>query len=314
MARQWRERSRAESDMRIMKMFASAGMALLIGNAAVAQDIAVERLGGTLAKARNSGVITLGYREASFPFSYLDADHRPLGYSLDLCKSIVEAMASAIDVPQLRTAFVMVTAETRIPELLSGKVDLVCGSATETVERKKLVAFSPTMFVTGTKLMVKRTSGIKSIADLKGKIVVATAGTTNQQAVAAINDKRKLGINLMTAPDHEQSYGMVVDGKADAFASDEVLLYGLIARHAAQREFIVVGDYLSYDPYGIMFRRDDPQLNELVQSTFRQLADSGDLAEIYHRWFIRRTPTGERINLPMNTQLQEVLRILGTTQ
>ena len=300
--------------MRIMKMFASAAMALLIGNAVVAQDIAVERLGGTLAKARNSGVITLGYREASFPFSYLDADHQPLGYSLDLCKSIVEAMARAIDVPQLRTAFVMVTPETRIPELLSGKVDLVCGSATETVERKKLVAFSPTMFVTGTKLMVKRTSGIKSIADLKGKIIVATAGTTNQQAVEAINDKRKLGINLVTAPDHEQSYGMVVDGKADAFASDEVLLYGLISRHAAQREFIVVGDYLSYDPYGIMFRRDDPQLNELVQSTFRQLADSGDLAEIYHKWFIRRTPTGERINLPMNTQLQEVLRMLGTTQ
>jgi glutamate/aspartate transport system substrate-binding protein len=314
MARRWRERSRAESDMRIMKMFASAAMVLLIGNAAVAQDIAVERLGGTLAKARNSGVITLGYREASFPFSYLDADHQPLGYSLDLCKSIVEAMARAIDVPQLRTAFVMVTPETRIPELLSGKVDLVCGSATETVERKKLVAFSPTMFVTGTKLMVKRTSGVKSIADLKGKIIVATAGTTNQRAVEAINDKRKLGINLVTAPDHEQSYGMVVDGKADAFASDEVLLYGLIARHAAQREFIVVGDYLSYDPYGIMFRRDDPQLNELVQSTFRQLADSGDLAEIYHKWFMRRTPTGERINLPMNTQLQEVLRMLGTTQ
>ena len=300
--------------MRIMKTFASAGMALLIGNAAVAQDIAAERLGGTLAKARNSGVIALGYREASFPFSYLDADHQPLGYSLDLCKSIVEAIARAIDVPRLRTAFVMVTPETRIPELLSGKVDLVCGSATETVERKKQVAFSPTMFVTGTKLMVKRSSGIKSIADLKGKTIVATAGTTNQQAVEAVTDKRKLGIKLVTAPDHEQSYGMVVEGKADAFASDEVLLYGLIARHAAQREFIVVGDYLSYDPYGIMFRRDDPQLNDVVQSTFRQLADSGDLAEIYHKWFIRRTPTGERINLPMNTQLQEVLRMLGTTE
>ena len=297
--------------MRIMKMFARAGTALLIGNAAVAQDIAVERLGGTLAKARNSGVITLGYREASFPFSYLDADHQPLGYSLDLCKSIVEAIARVIDVPQLRTEFVLVTPETRIPELLSGRVDLACGSATETVERKKQVAFSPTMFVTGTKLMVKRSSGIKSIADLKGKTIVATAGTTNQQAVEAINDKRKLGINLVTAPDHEQSYGMVVNGKADAFASDEVLLYGLIARHAAQREFIVVGDYLSYDPYGIMFRRDDPQLNEVVVSTFRELADSGDLAEIYHKWFIRRTPTGERLNLPMSPHLREIFRALG---
>jgi glutamate/aspartate transport system substrate-binding protein len=298
----------------VMRTLVVVGALLLGASAASAQDIAAERLSGTLAKARNSGVITLGYREASFPLSYVDADHHPLGYSLDLCKSIVEAIARVIDVPQLRTEFVLVTPETRIPELLSGRVDLACGSATETVERKKQVAFSPTMFVTGTKLMVKRNSGIKSITDLKGKTIVATAGTTNQQAVEAINDKRKLGINLVTAPDHEQSYGMVVNGKADAFASDEVLLYGLIARHAAQRDFIVVGDYLSYDPYGIMFRRDDPQLNDVVVSTFRELADSGDLAEIYHKWFIRRTPTGERLNLPMNTSLQEVLRMLGTTE
>jgi glutamate/aspartate transport system substrate-binding protein len=297
----------------VMRMLV-VGALLLSANATAAQDIGAERLSGTLAKARNSGVVTLGYREASFPLSYVDADRHPLGYSLDLCRSIVEAMARVIDVPQLHTEFVMVTPETRIPELLSGRVDLDCGSTTETVERKKQVAFSPTMFVTGTKLLVKRNSGIKSIAQLKGKTIVATAGTTNQQAIEAINGKQKLGINLVTAPDHEQSYGMVVDGKADAFASDEVLLYGLIARHAAQREFIVVGDYLSYDPYGIMFRRDDPQLNELVQGTFRQLADSGDLSEIYHKWFIRRTPTGERLNLPMNTQLQEVLRMLGTTQ
>ena len=205
----------------------------------------------------------------------------------------------------------MVTPETRIPALTSGKVDLVCGSATDTAERRKQVAFSPITFFTGTKLMVKRNSGVKSIADLKGKVIVAAAGTTNLNAVILVNEKRKLGINIVTAPDLEQSYAMVAEGRADAFASDEVLLYGLIARHLAQREFIVVGDFLSYDPYGIMFRRDDPQLNEVVRTTFQELAESRDLLEIYHKWFIRRTPSGERLNLPMSAQLQQVFRALG---
>jgi glutamate/aspartate transport system substrate-binding protein len=159
--------------------------------------------------------------------------------------------------------------------------------------------------------MVRRSSRVRSIADLKGNVVVVTAGTTNQNAIILVDEKRKLGIRIVTTPEHEQSYEMVVAGKADAFASDEVLLYGLIARHAAQREFIVVGDFLSYDPYGIMFRRDDPELGEVVQTTFRELAESRDLLEIYHKWFVRRTPGGARLDLPMNPQLQQVFRALG---
>jgi glutamate/aspartate transport system substrate-binding protein len=289
------------------------GFVTLIGQTAAmrAQEAPVRQLTGTLAKVHNSGVITLGYREASFPFSYLSAGHEPLGYSIDLCKAIVDGVARAVDEPHLRTQFELVTPETRIPALTSGRVDLVCGSATDTAERRKQVAFSPITFFTGTKLMVKRNSGVKSIADLKGKVIVAAAATTNLNAVILVNEKRKLGINIVTAPDLEQSYAMLAEGRADAFASDEVLLYGLIARHLAQREFIVVGDFLSHDPYGIMFRRDDPQLNEVVRTTFQELAESRDLLEIYHKWFIRRTPSGERLNLPMNAQLQEVFRALG---
>jgi glutamate/aspartate transport system substrate-binding protein len=173
------------------------------------------------------------------------------------------------------------------------------------------VAFSPLIFVSGTKLLVKRTSGIRSYKDLKGKAVVVTAGTTNEQVIKRINQQFNVGMNVISARDHEEAYGLVAGGNAAAFATDDILLYGLIARHRSQRELIVVGDFLSYDPYGIMYRKDDPQLNEAVVRTFRQLAESRDILEIYHRWFIRRTPTGERLNLPMSPQLEESFRVLG---
>jgi glutamate/aspartate transport system substrate-binding protein len=294
-----------------------AGLLVVLGHATFVraqEELAAGPLHGTLGKVSSSGVVGIGYREASFPFSYLDVNNKPIGYSIDLCMAIVEEIGQAIDKPQVRARFTLVTPESRIPTLLSGKIDLVCGSATDTAERRKQVAFSPTTFVTGTKLMVKRGSGLRSINDLKGKTVVVTAGTTNEQVIRDVNDKRGLGIKVVAAPDHEQSYRMVVDGNADAFATDDVLLYGLIARHSAQQQFIVVGDYLSYDPYGLMFRRDDPQLADVVQNTFLKLAESRDLMELYHRWFIRRTPTGERLNLPMNAQLTEIFRALGVPE
>jgi glutamate/aspartate transport system substrate-binding protein len=159
--------------------------------------------------------------------------------------------------------------------------------------------------------MVKRGSGIRSYKDLKGKVVVVTAGTTNEQVMKRLNERFNVGMNIVSARDHEESYAMVANGNAAAFATDDVLLYGLIARHRSQRELIVVGDLLSYDPYGIMFRKDDPQLNDAVLRTFRQLAESRDILEIYHRWFIRRTPTGEQLRLPMSPQLEESFRVLG---
>jgi glutamate/aspartate transport system substrate-binding protein len=162
--------------------------------------------------------------------------------------------------------------------------------------------------------MVKRGSGIRSYIDLKGKVVVVTAGTTNEQVMKRLNQKFNVGMNIVAARDHEESYALVANGNAAAFATDDILLYGLIARHRSQRELIVVGDLLSYDPYGIMFRKDDPQLNDAVLRTFQQLAESRDILEIYHRWFVRRTPTGEQLNLPMSPQLEESFRILGLTE
>jgi glutamate/aspartate transport system substrate-binding protein len=282
-----------------------------VGSAAQEQEQSALQLAGTLRKVERSGVVTIGYREASFPLSYVDAKGQPLGYSIDICRAIIEEIAREIDNPRIKTEFASVTSETRIPAVVSGKVDLECGSTTNTVERQKEVAFSPLIFVAGTKLMVKRGSGIRSYKDLKGKVVVVTAGTTNEQVMKRLNQQFSVGMNIVSARDHEESYSLVANGNAAAFATDDILLYGLIARHRAQRELIVVGDLLSYDPYGIMFRKNDPQLNEAVQRTFRQLAESRDILEIYHRWFIRQTPTGERLNLPMSPQLEESFRVLG---
>jgi glutamate/aspartate transport system substrate-binding protein len=292
---------------------AACGLAAAVATGSVAQEQeqSARQLRGTLQKIERSGVATIGYREASFPLSYVDPKGQPIGYSIDLCKAIIDEIAREIDNPRIKIEFAPVTPETRIPALLAGKIDLECGSSTNNVERQKQVAFSPLIFVAGTKLMVKRTSGIRSYKDLKGKVVVATAGTTNEQVIKRLNQQFNVGMNIVSARDHEESYALVADGNAAAFATDDILLYGLIARHRSQRELIVVGDLLSYDPYGIMFRKDDPQLNEAVLRTFQQLVESRDILELYHKWFIRRTPTGERLNLPMSPQLEESFRVLG---
>jgi glutamate/aspartate transport system substrate-binding protein len=296
----------------LLAVICTAAM-LASGSAAQEQEQPVRSLTGTLQKVDRDRSITLGYREASFPFSYLGVDRQPAGYSIDLCKAIVDEIGREIDKPQIHIDFVAVTPETRIPALLSGKIDLECGSTTSNVERQKQVAFSPIMFVTGTKLMVKRRSGIRSYRDLRGKVLVVTAGTTNEQVMRRLNEKLQLGINVISARDHEESYNLVAEGRADAFATDDVLLYGLIARHKMQRELIVVGDFLSYEPYGIMFRKGDAQLNDVVVTTFHNLAENRDLLEYYHKWFIRKTPTGERIDLPMSAQLEDIFKVLGVS-
>src|SRR5262249_35918437 len=189
--------------------------------------------------------------------------------------------------------------------VIDNKIDLECGSTTANAERARRVAFSPLMYVAGTKLMGARTAAISGITDLKGKTVVVTKGTTNEQAIAAADKKFALGLTIVAADDHEQSYQMLVDGKAQAFATDDILLYGLIARHKAQDRFKVVGDYLSYDPYGIMFRKGEPPLSAVVERTFRKLATNHDLVPLYKKWFLARLPTGERLNIPMSLQLEE---------
>src|SRR3982751_4313233 len=201
----------------------------------------------------------MGSRETSPPFSFMDPLNRPIGYSLELCEAIVEEIGIEVDDAGLRIDYVKVTSDDRIQAVLQNRIDLECGSTTANAERARQVAFSPLMFVAGTKLMVPKASTISAPADLKGKTVVVTKGTTNEQAMYAIDKKFSLGLNIVTAPDHEQSYQTLVDGKADAFATDDILLYALIARHKAQDRFRVAGDFFLFDPHGIMFRQGEAQ-------------------------------------------------------
>jgi len=282
---------------------------LLVATPASAQT-ASEGLSPTLANIKRTHVVRLGYRESSPPFSFLDHSNRPIGYSLELCEAIVEELGVEVDDANLKVEYVKVTSDDRIPAVTENKIDLECGSTTANAERAKLVAFSPLMFVAGTKLMVPKASTISAPTDLKGKTVVVTKGTTNEQAMHAIDKKFTLGLNIVTSPDHEQSYQMLVDGKADAFATDDILLYGLIARHKSQDRFRVTGDYLSYDPYGIMFRKGEPQLSAVVERTFRKLGSNHDLIPLYNKWFVARLPTGERLNVAISPQLEDAFKAM----
>ncbi|WP_146689603.1 amino acid ABC transporter substrate-binding protein [Bradyrhizobium canariense] len=287
--------------------------ACLLTTAAGAQTDG-EGLSPTLANIKNTHVVHLGYRESSPPFSFLDQANRPIGYSLELCEAVVDEIGVEVDDPGLKIEYVKVTSDDRIPAVLQGKVDLECGSTTANAERAKQVAFSPLMFVAGTKLMVPKASGISGAADLKGKTVVVTKGTTNEQAIHAVDKKLGLGLNIVVSPDHEQSYQMLADGKADAFATDDILLYGLIARHKSQDKFRVTGDYLSYDPYGIMFRKGEPQLTAVVERTFRKLGTNHDLIPLYNKWFVARLPTGEKMNVAISPQLEDAFKVLDDSE
>ena len=277
-----------------------------------AQDASVGALSGTLKKIKDTGAITLGYRESSLPFSYLNKRAQPIGYSLDLCREIVEQASTELDGMDIKVALAPVTSADRFDKVKAGDIDLECGSTTSILQRQKEVAFSPVFFVAGTKLMVPKASKIASYRDLAGKTVVVTAGTTNEAALRAISDRQKLAIGIVTARDHADSFAVLEAGKADAFATDDVLLYGIIATEPRARDMKVVGEYLSYDPYGLVFRRGDPGFAAVVNSAFTRMAADRRLTELYNKWFLRRLPTGETLNLPMSPQLEEVFSVLGT--
>jgi glutamate/aspartate transport system substrate-binding protein len=295
-------------------MFAAASLLILAAAANAQEATNVGALSGTLKKVKDTGTITLGYRESSLPFSYLNRRQQPIGYSIDLCREIVEDVSTELDGMEVKIAFAPVTPANRLQKVASGEVDLECGSTTGNVQRRKEVAFSPIFFVAGTKLMVPKSSYVRSYRDLADKTAVVTSGTTNEAALRTLSDKQNLGIKIITAPDHAQSLTALVSGKADAFATDDVLLYGFIATAKDASDMKVVGEYLSYDPYGLVYRRDDPAFAAVVDRTFSRMASERRLAELYNKWFLRRLPTGETLNLPMSPQLEEVFRMLGQSE
>jgi glutamate/aspartate transport system substrate-binding protein len=289
----------------------SALAAALIASLLVIPGARGQELTGTLKRIKDSRTVTLGYRASSIPFSYLNKLHEPIGYSIDLCNEVVNEISSELEGVEIGVSYKLVRAETRIPAVRSGEIDLECGSTTANFQRKKEVAFSPIFFVAGTKILVPRSSAISSYRDLHDKTVVVTAGTTNEEAVRAISEKQHLEIKLLVGKDHAESFAMLKEGKADAFATDDVLLYGLVATTGSGDQYHVVGEYLSYDPYGLMYRKDDPDFGAIVDRTFTRLAASRELVQLYNKWFQKRLPTGETLDLPMSPQLEEIFRVEG---
>ena len=270
----------------------------------------VPKYTGTLKKIYETKTIRVGHRENSPPFAFLDARKRPIGYSLDLCEIVVEEVANELG-GEIKVEYVPVTPENRFDKVTSGDVDLECGSTTNNAERRKTVAFSPTMFVTGTKLMVRRGSGIFNLPDLANKTVVLTKGTVHETSVPQIAERRKLPIKFVFAPDHKQSFEMLAAGKADAFANDDVQLYGMLADTKSASDFRVVGDFLTYADYALMFRKDDPDFTEVVQRAFNRLSGSREIVAIYDRWFRNPLPSGARLNLPMSPHLEQLFQAHG---
>ena len=286
---------------------------LLLMDSAVAQPrpaAEVAPFSGTLQKIYETGVIRIGHRENSPPFAFLDAQRRPIGYSMDLCDVVVEQVGEHVH-QSLRVEYVPVSPSNRFDLVKSGAVDLECGSTTASSERRAAFDFSPPIFVTGTKLLVKRGSGIRSLRDLQGKTVVLTSGTVHADTVPRLAQRQKLPIQFVFAPDHDASFKMLAEGKADAFANDDIQLHGAIALRNAASDYRVVGDFLTYADYALMFRRGDTEFAEVVNQAFERMAKSGETRAIYRRWFEQRLPDGATLNVPMSPHLEHVFKLQG---
>ena len=274
--------------------------------AAPAAGAAAEKI-DTLKRIRETGTLLIGVREASVPFSFLDAQKQPQGYSVDLCLKVADAIKSELKLPRLEIKFVSVSSANRIPALLDNKIDLECGSTTNTRDRQKQVAFAYTTFVAGIKMLAKTSSNINGIEDLRGKTVVVTKGTTSEKMMKQLNDERVLKLNIIEMTDHNDSFKAVADGTAVAFPMDDVLLYGLISKSAKPDDFVVVGKYLSVEPYAIMMRKDEPQLERVVDRALTDLFQSGEIRRIYAKWFATKDLT-----VPLNSLLKEAFSAPNT--
>lgn len=267
---------------------------------------------GTLDKIKSGGSITVAYRESSIPFSYLGGDAQPTGFGWEICQRIVTEAKKATGRNDLKVQTQSVTSQNRIPLLVNGTIDIECGSTTNNSERAKQVAFATNYFYTGTRFLVKADSPVKSIADLKGRKVVSTTGTTNYQILRRLNAEQNLGFELLAAKDHAESALMVQQGRADAFGMDDILLYGLRASAQNPADYAVVGEAIQVEPYSIMLRRDDPAFKKLVDDTLAAMMKSGEFETLYRKWFQAAIPPkGINLNAPISKELRDNMKALS---
>ncbi len=288
-----------------VRSFVSVGLAALCAVLAAGPAGAQE---GTLKKIKETGVITLGHRDASIPFSYFDDKQAAVGYAMDLCGKIVDAVKADLKMPNLQVKLNPVTSATRIPLMANGTIDLECGSTTNNLERQKQVAFTITHFVTANRFVSKKSANLKTLDDLKGKTVVSTSGTTNIKQITELNGQKNLGITILPAKDHAESFLMVETGRAVAFFMDDILLYSLVANSKNQSEWVISADALSVEPYGIMLRKDDPSFKKVVDDAMTKVYKSGELNTIYAKWFLHPVPPkGVNLNVPMSEVFKHVV-------
>lgn len=262
----------------------------------------------TLKKINTSQSITIGYRDASSPFSYLGSKGQPVGYSVDICLRIVDAIKAAQNAPGIEVKWKLVTGATRIPMVANGTVDIECGSTTNTLERQQQVAFTVTTFIAATRLALKKSTNFKTLDDLKGKTVVAVAGTTNLRQITALNSKRGLNMTIVPAKDNRLAFAMVEKGEAVAFGTDDILLYDLIANSAKPADYIVSNDPLSIEPYGMIIRKDDPAFKRFADDAIRALFKSGEIQKIYTKWFLAPIePKSIVLNASISDALQKTI-------
>lgn len=298
----------------LRRLTAACLAGLLAAGGASAQfipDRDARSLTGVLKRVKDAGIVRIGYRQAALPFSFEGPDGKPYGYSIDLCHEIVEHIADAAGIAMLVVRYRRVTPANRIVQVVEGKVDLECGATTNTAERRGQVAFSPLIFVAGTRLLVKSGSPVRSVRQLAGRKVAVVHGTTNEEAMRHLEATLASGATVLVADDYTQALQWLGDGTADAFAGDDILLTAYIAEKGLGGQYAVVGELLSFEPYGIMFARDDPLLAEAVDAAFRRLATSRELRWIYNKWFLRRLPSGIRLGLPMSAELRRSFELLG---
>jgi len=281
----------------------------LCGAAAAAVPPAAQTDSPTLRKIRDAGVITLGYRVASVPFSYLDGKRRPIGYSMDICQRVVDAVRERLQMDDLEVRLMAVSSATRLPLVANGTVDLECGVTTHTAERAKSVAFSVTTFVAASRLLSRQSAPIRTLEDLRGRTVASTVATTSMQFLHGVNEARGLDMKIVAGLDDVEAFRMVGTGRAAAFAMDDVLLKSLVAAAPDGADYRIADEALTLEPYGIPMKRDDPAFKQLVDGVITDLYRSGEIHEIYRRWFqFPLPPKGLNLQLPMSEALKRVIQ------
>ncbi len=263
----------------------------------------------TLKKIKDTGVISLGHRESSIPFSYYDDKQQVIGYSQDYANAIVAEVKKTLNLPNLQVKLIPVTSQNRIPLLQNGTIDIECGSTTNNLERQNQAAFTDTIFVIGTRLMTKKSSGIKGFDDLKGKTVVTTAGTTSERLLRKMNQDKSMGMSIISAKDHGDSFMTLSSGRAVAFMMDDALLAGERAKSPDPQDFVIVGEPQSKEAYGCMLRKADAGFKKVADTAISQAQTSGTALKWYKRWFQSPIPPkGLNLDFPVSPDMEAIFK------